>query len=912
MEAIEISSAGPRSKTRCLHEMVEEQVERSPNTTAVIFEDKQLTYRQLNERSNQLARYLQGLGVGPDTLVGICVERSLEMMVGLLAILKAGGAYVPLDPAYPKERLAFMLADAGCPVVLTNSSLQGSIPVHSGTNIRVDAEWPGIAEGSVGNVASPVRAEHLAYMIYTSGSTGRPKGVVMEHRSLGNLICWQLQTYPFLAGERTLQFTSLSFDVSFQEIFSTWCAGGTLVLVTEELRRDPEALLRYLDEQQIERLFLPFVALQQLANAFAALQLAPAELRHVFTAGEQLRITEAVSTFFQKLADCTLHNHYGPTESHVATAFTLTGPPNTWPTLPPIGRPIANMQIHIMDRHLHLVPIGVPGELHIGGIGLARGYHNRPELTAEKFIPNPFRSEPRARLYKTGDLARYLTNGTIEYLGRMDFQVKIRGFRIELGEIESVLTGLPGIREAVVTAREDVPGDKQLVAYLTVKQGEPPKHTELCGLLREKLPEYMVPSAFVTLDRFPLTPNGKVDRKALPAPEEKNFEIEQNHVEPTTQSERALCRIWQKWLKLPQVGTRDNFFDLGGNSLLAIRVIGDINKALNVDLRVPVFFQNQTIEQLARVLEPRHPVRAKQSQLVPLRSGRCGPSVYFIGCGPTEMQVAQLISENRAVFGTDIQMPAEWMRALRSMDEANVPTLSQISALYADLVHAHAGSSPCVIVGYSFFGKVAFEAARALQRAGGNVAYVILIDAFFWTHTPPGWRQSLRWIWRGSTIERGNDITYLNKSAKRLRHSWRLLRWLIGRILPKVNRRGMMLFSSASGHFDDEGQSIEVADLYRFTRLIRKPSDPRPLEAHGLLLRAEFPGEKILPGHDFTNGWGGLFAKGLEIVHMDGSHFNIVRDKRGVDAIGRQINAVLDRYGLSNDEVALATGHNSR
>ena len=625
-------------------------------------------------------------------------------------------------------------------------------------------------------------------------------------------------------------------------------------------------------------------------------RLAPAKLRHVFTAGEQLRITEAVSTFFQKLADCTLHNHYGPTESHVATAFTLTGPPNTWPTLPPIGRPIANMQIHIMDRHLQLVPIGVPGELHIGGIGLARGYHNRPELTAEKFIPNPFRSEPWAQLYKTGDLARYLTNGTIEYLGRMDFQVKIRGFRIELGEIESVLAGLPGVSEAVVIAREDVPGDKQLVAYLMVKQGEPPKHPELYGLLREKLPEYMVPSAFVTLDRFPLTPNGKVDRKALPAPQQRKIDIEK-YVAPTTHTEQVLCQIWCKRLNLERVGTQDNFFEVGGYSLMAVQVVGEINAAFKVHFTILTFFQNPTVKQLARLVEEKGHDQPK-SAVVPLQSGNVGLPLYIIGNSLPEHRIAQLIGEDRAVFWVYAPLPAEWSDAIATGDRAAMPTVEQLGALYGNVLHEHIGSSPCVVVGCHGRGKIAFEAAHTLQRAGGNVALVLLVDAFVGFGGMRGmmW-QSLEFIWRTAT-EPTKGATYLSRLGALLGNLWHLLRWLLPQMLGWVKRRvtsNPFPVALPSPLSDKNAVPFRQPVLIRFSRNAVRSFHPRPLDAPGVLIRAEYPGEESLPGWDITNGWGDLFPRGLEIVQAKGDHVSIEHDENA-DTFRRQVNEVLDRY----------------
>ena len=589
-----------------IHQLFEAKVAQLPDAIAVDFEGKQLTYQDLNCRANQLAYHLQALGVGPNVLVGICVERSLEMIVALLGILKAGGAYVPLDPTYPAERLTFMLENAQASILLTQSHLVGNWQKHA-TSVILDTDWQANTYGSALQYACPskvnpnssVTLDDLAYVIYTSGSTGKPKGVAMPHRPLVNLIAWQLENSMVAAGGNTLQFTPISFDVSFQEIFATLAAGGTLVLISDETRRDAVSLLRFLNDAAIARLFLPFVALQHLAQVAETEGVALASLREVITAGEQLRITPSISNWFSQLQNCTLHNHYGPSESHVVTAFTLTGSPKEWSLLPPIGRSISNAQIYLLDEQLQPVAVGVAGELYIGGISLARGYLNRPDLTEERFISNPF--SPSGRLYKTGDLARYLPDGNIEYLGRMDQQVKIRGFRIEPGEIEAVLEQHPQVREAVVIDREDVPGDKRLVAYV-VASGKNDSHSrELRQFLQAQLPEYMVPTAVVLLDTLPLTPTGKVDRRALPAPSRRP-DMEKLTA-PRTSTEAVLAGIWADILRLEQVGIHDHFLELGGHSLLATQVVSRIRDIFQVELPMRCLFESPTVSTLAKHLE---------------------------------------------------------------------------------------------------------------------------------------------------------------------------------------------------------------------------------------------------------------------------------------------------------------------
>jgi amino acid adenylation domain-containing protein len=590
----------------CLHEVFEAQVARTPDAVAVVYEAQQLTYRELNDRANHLARQLRHLGVGPEVPVGVCVARSPEMLVGLLGILKAGGAYVPLDPTYPQERLAFMVEDTQAPVLLTQTRFVPHLPEHKARIVCLDTAWETIidaAQADAENLVSGATAENLAYVMYTSGSTGRPKAVAMSHRSLTNLLSWQLQNLTVPRGAKTLQFTSLSFDVSFQEIFSTWCSGGALVLVSEELRRDVGGLLHLLTDEAVERVFLPFVALHQLAQIAEGDGPTPAKLREMITAGEQLQITQPIANLFRKLQGCTLCNQYGPSESHVVTAFTLKGLPTAWPTLPPIGHPIANTQIYLLDRDLQPVPVGIPGELYIGGAGLARGYLNHPDLTAERFIPTPFGDQLGSRLYKTGDLARYRPDGTIEFLGRLDHQVKIRGIRIELGEIEAVLGQHPAVREAVVVAQGDHLEDKRLVAYVVPALGGSPSSAELLRFLRAKLPEYMVPSAYVVLDTLPLTPNGKVDRRRLPAPDRVRPIPEGTFVPPRNAVEQVLAGIWAEILQLEQVGVHDNFFELGGHSLLATQVIARLRHAFQVDLPLRLLFEHPSIEALAVTIE---------------------------------------------------------------------------------------------------------------------------------------------------------------------------------------------------------------------------------------------------------------------------------------------------------------------
>ena len=581
----------PRDK--CIHHLFEKQVELTPDAVAVVYEGESLTYRELNARANRLGHHLHSLGVGPDIPVGLCLERSPEMIVGVLGILKAGGAYVPLDPSYPKDRLAYVTENTGNSLLVTNAALASCLPDGIARTIWLDDLPAKLGDDNLTLSASP---RDLAYILYTSGSTGQPKGVAMEHGPLVNLIWWQLnESSPAL---RTLQFASLNFDVSFQEMFSTWLSGGTLTLVDPQTRRDPIALWEFIETQKLERLFLPTIMLQQLAEASFRSQQTDPSLREIITAGEQLRITPAIRKFFAARPGLSLHNHYGPTESHVVTAWRLPSPPETWPEFPPIGNPISNAVIRILDAHMNPVPRGARGEIYIGGKALARGYWNQPERTLERFARDSFSEDAEARLYRTGDIACYLPDGSLEFIGRTDHQVKIRGFRVELGDIETVLSAHPDISAGVVVTQDDGLGEKYLTSFVVAKNGSSLAPEDLRSWVGLKLPDYMIPR-FCVLPELPQTPNGKVDRKAL-----EKLGVESvaggDYIAPRNDLESKLVDIWQTVLHRDRVGIRDNFFDLGGHSLLAMPMCAQISLRLNLDVPLRWVFENPTIEDLAK------------------------------------------------------------------------------------------------------------------------------------------------------------------------------------------------------------------------------------------------------------------------------------------------------------------------
>jgi amino acid adenylation domain-containing protein len=587
---------------RCLHQLFEEQVERTPDAVALEFEGERVTYAELNRRANRLAHFLRRRGVGPEVLVGLLLERSTETVVALLAVLKSGGAYVALDPGLPPARIAYMMEDAGAGLVLTQRALADLLAPAPGEFVHLEEIAEELSEESESNPASTVSTDNLIYIVYTSGSTGQPKGIAMRHRPLVNIVNYQIQRSGPQARPRTLQFASLSFDVSIQEMFSTWLVGATLVLIREEQRRDARQLLRLVEERGIERLFLPFVALQQLAGVALAEQLVPSSVREIITAGEQLKITSSLRRLFDQLEGCNLDNQYGPSEAHVVTTFMLAGDPHTWPDLPPIGRPVFNTQIYILDQSLQPLPTGTPGEVYVGGDGLARGYLRRPAQTAERFIPNPYSRAAGARLYKTGDLARYLPGGEMEFLGRNDEQVKVRGYRIEPGEVEAALAAHPAVSESVVQVQPDNLGERRLVAYVA---GAGPELSigELREFLGGKLPDYMLPSVFVIIERVPRTINGKVDYGALPAPSASRPLIETPFVPPATPTEEALAHIWANVLGIERVGARDDFFDLGGNSLSATQLVLRVREAFDTELPLRALFKHSTVAELASLIE---------------------------------------------------------------------------------------------------------------------------------------------------------------------------------------------------------------------------------------------------------------------------------------------------------------------
>ena len=589
---------------QCIHQLFEKQVERTPDAVAVVYEDSQLSYGELNRRANQLAHYLMDLGVGPEVLVGMCMDRSLEMVVGILGILKAGGAYVPLDPEYPKDRLAFMVDDTQASVLLTQRHLLDRLPQRRARTVLLDEDMSDrIAQQEELNPRNQATLDNLAYVVYTSGSTGKPKGIAVTGRTIANLSTWTVSQAVSPGRAVTLQLASTSFDVSLQEIFSAFCSGGTLVVLKDSARRDADALANTLADHAVARLYISSAALQHLASATSHRGRGDLAVKEIISGSERVRVTEDIIDLLVTAKGVTLRNEYGPSETHVATAFTALDEPDDWPSLPPVGKPIANTRIYLLGDYSALVPVGVPAEVYIGGAGLARGYLNQPGMTAERFLPDPHSGEPGARVYRSGDLAKWLPDGNLDFIGRVDSQVKIRGYRIEPGEIEAVLATHPSVSQAALLAREDQFGDKLLVAYVVPIRGHSLTTTELRTYLMSKLPEYMVPTAMVTVDFLPMNNNLKMDKLALPGLDQYRPDLEASYLGPRTAPEATLVEIWGSVLNIERVGVHDNFFELGGHSLLATRVVSRARVAFGIDLPLRYIFESQTVADLADRIE---------------------------------------------------------------------------------------------------------------------------------------------------------------------------------------------------------------------------------------------------------------------------------------------------------------------
>src|SRR5713226_1548702 len=733
-------------KTACVHELFEQQARRTPDNVALEFEGKKLTYAELNVQSDRLAAHLRSMGVRPDGLVGLCVERSPQMIIGVLGILKAGGAYVPLDPAYPKKRLAFVLSDAQIKLVVTETRLRNTVSSLSTANdgvglprlVCMDQLLKAVPSENGSNAAvSSVHPENLAYVLYTSGSTGEPKGVQIEHRSVVNFLESMRRAPGINSDDVLLAVTTLSFDIAALELLLPLATGARVVLASRETASDADDLVRLLED-----------------SGATVMQATPATWRMLLEAGwkghPKFKILCGGDSWNHELADrllqrCgSLWNMYGPTETTIwsAASRVTSGKPLL------IACPINNTQFYIVDASHQPVPIGIPGELCIGGEGVARGYVNRPELTGEKFIADPFSRKPGARLYRTGDLARYRSDGGIEFLGRMDQQVKVQGFRIELGEIESVLNKHSSVRHAVVSVREEAPGDKRLVAYLVPASKGFPSPADLRQWLSDRLPEYMVPSAFVVLETLPLTPNGKVDRKKLPAPAQGKIEANACGTTPRDMLEQQLVKIWEKILGVRPVGLTDNFFELGGHSLISVRLSSEIKKLTGRSLPLATLFQTPTVGQLARILR-RDGWSPQWQSLVPIQPGGSRPPLYCVHGGGGNVLFYRDLARH---LGSDYPFYGLQCRGLDGNGNC-LTRVEDMASAYLKEIRELQPEGPYYLGGFCMGGSIAFEMAQQLTKEGQRVALLAMFDSY--NHNGISPRRSI-----------GNRISYLRQKVE--------------------------------------------------------------------------------------------------------------------------------------------------
>jgi amino acid adenylation domain-containing protein len=742
---------------RCVPQLVEKQAAATPDALALVEGDVSLSYQELNQRANQLAHYLRSLGVHADMLVGLCIERSVDMVVGLLGILKAGAAYVPLDPSYPSERLTFMLQNAQAFLLLTRRRYAANLVLQDTQVVCVDDDAIDLASLRTDNLAPIASIDDLAYIVYTSGSTGQPKGVQVTHRSLLNVVFWYRQAFEVQPSDRATLFFSPAFDVTGEDVWCHLTAGSSLYIIDEAVYLNPTAIRDWLLDKHITIANFPTVLVESL---LALPWPATSSLRSMLVGGDTLHSYPPASLPFA------LFNNYGPSETTIVATVGRVYPDKDAIGSPAIGRPIANMYVYILDEQRQPVAIGEPGEIYIGGVGVARGYLNRPDLTAERFITDPFRNEPDARLYKTGDLAQFLPDGQIAFLGRADHQVKIRGFRIELAEIENGLRQLPGIREAVVVAREDKPGVKRLVAYITTTQGSRFTLESLVKALKEKLPDYMLPSAFVEMEALPLTPNGKIDRRALPMPASLLSVTEEPSVIPTSPVHYQLQQIWEELLDVRPIGIRDNFFYLGGHSLLAARLMERVEQAFGKKIPLTTLFSNPTIEHLAQALQI-----GDEGSHVPLvaiqPNGTRTPFFYLPGSWNGRALYCHTLAHHLGPDQPFYVLEPYYFDGLRIST-----TLEAIAADHIKSLRAVQPAGPYRLGGFCIGALVAYEMARQLYAQGEQIDSLILVDPVYLHVYYKLVRGLVGCLGRALKIGQDRQLKWF----LRLRHSYKLLR----------------------------------------------------------------------------------------------------------------------------------------
>jgi amino acid adenylation domain-containing protein len=872
----------PRDK--CIHQLFEEQVARTPDAVAVVFENEQLTYHELNCRANQLAHYLRSKGVVAEELVGICLERSLLMVVGLLGILKAGGAYVPLDPEYPQERLTFMLEDARVSVLLSWQSLLDKLLEHTGQIVCLDNDWHLIEKFSQDNAIADVKANNLAYVIYTSGSTGQPKGVEVVHRGVNRLL-FGVNYVHLDQRQRFLQMAPISFDASTFEIWGALLHGAKCVLFPGKIPT-AENLREQIDKHGITILWLTAALFNSIIDDD---EKALSGIKQLLIGGEALSVAH-VSRACQTLPETQIINGYGPTES---TTFTCCHPiPRQIQTTIesiPIGRPIANTQVYILDQYLQPVPVGVPGELHIGGAGLALGYLNRPELTNEKFISNPFEN---SKLYKTGDLARYLPDGNIEYIGRIDNQAKIRGFRIELGEVEVALSQHSHVQISCVIVREDTPGDKRLVAYVVAQKGVTLTTSELRQFLGNKLPGYMIPSAFVILESLPLTANGKVDRHALKAPDRTSDS--DRFIEARNQLEMKLVQIWSDILKIDKIGVQDNFFDLGGHSLLATYLMTQIKQVFAKDIPLTKLFQNPTIEQLATIIQKDFH-ESSESCLVAIQpNGSHLPFFCVPGAGGRPFyfyHFGRYLGEEQPFYSFENNLYQEL---------GSITRIEDIASIYVAAMQSVQPKGPYFLGGHSYGGNVAFEMAQQLRKQGQKVGLLAIIDSSAPTYKDKqmlldyiDWDHA-RWL---AEVSKGIEI-YLDKNVD---ISYETLQTLSVEEQLKYVLHYFKMANMLPPNAETE-QLTNIVQAYKTSCLCLVdyvPQQPYPGTVTILRANEDMPDDpnshlNAEVSQDLSLGWSEFSTEPVDIHFLLGNHVTIMAEPH-VQVLASQLKACIEQ-----------------
>jgi len=858
-------------ESACIHHLFEMRADATPSATAFLFDRQRLTYEHLNRRANQVARHLQSLGATRGTLVGVCLDRSLDIGVALLGILKAGAAYVPLDPGYPSPHLALMLEDSGVATVLTHERLAERV---SGVDqvICMDRDGARFDDLDTGNLPHTTTAADPAYVIYTSGSTGRPKGVVGVHRGAVNRFAWMWRAYPFAAADVCCHKTSLNFVDSLSEIFVPLLQGVPTVIVPDDAAKDPRRLIDLLAATGVTRLVLvpsllrDILALDDVSDRLRGLRLC-------VSSGEALSI-DLCRRFYERVPNAVLLNLYGSTEvSADVTVFDTGRLPADARTVP-LGRPIDNTELYIVDETLRRVPVGLPGELCVSGAGLARGYLNLPELTAERFVRNPFATAADARMFRTGDRARYLPDGTIEFLGRLDQQVKIRGFRVELGDVEAAVAAHPDVAQAVVVARDEDEGDVRLIAFVVPKDARTESMAYVRSFCRERLPEHMVPWAVVALPSLPLTSSGKIDRRALPATERAwPIPAGGSSVGPRTKIETQLVGIWQETLGIAQVGVTDDFFDLGGHSLLAARLTAQIDKAFGRQLPVSALAGAPTIEQLADLLSKPQDT-SPWSPLVALQPHGALPPFFVVhGIGGEVVSftaLARRLAPDRPVYG---------IRAKGSDGaEPPLPDVESMAACYLDAVRTITPHGPYLLGGYSSGGTVILEMARQLRADGEPVALLAMIDC----EAPPE-GSAHEWTVR-------NVATYARNVA-----SWMVdddfFRSPAADKLARLSSKARLVLARARTLASSDAGSADIRDVLGVWRVSDRHRaflethahalatyQPRPCEDPITLVRARTQRLGALLPRDL--GWGRLAAGGLDVRVIAGAHDNILFEPR--------------------------------